>query len=237
MSTAEEKSQEVTVDQPDDTAPADSSQVSQDTEGASSGGGIVLAFLIGIAASLIVGWVIFPKLLYSRWEQPVDFNHALHVQEVDNGCASCHYFREDGTFSGIPKLANCLQCHEEPIGISKEEAHFYKTYVATRTEVPWHVYAQQPPCVFFSHAAHVRLGDMACATCHGDIGESKYLKPYQQNRISGYSRDIWGHNISGFTRHTWESMKMSDCADCHKKENVRQTSVQTNRGGCFVCHK
>lgn len=150
MSTAEEKSQEVTVDQPDDTAPANSSQVSQDTEGASSGGGIVLAFLIGIAASLIVGWVIFPKLLYSRWEQPVDFNHALHVQEVDNGCASCHYFREDGTFSGIPKLANCLQCHEEPIGISKEEAHFYKTYVATRTEVPWHVYAQQPPCVFFS---------------------------------------------------------------------------------------
>jgi len=237
MSTVEEKSKEVTVDQPDDVALADPSQASRDTEVESSGGGILLAFLIGIAASLIVGWVIFPKLLYSHKEQPVDFNHARHVQEVDNGCASCHYFREDGTFSGIPTLATCVECHEEPIGISSEEAHFVKTYVATGTEVPWYVYSRQPPCVFFSHAAHVNMGHMECATCHGDIGESEHSRVYQENRISGYSRDIWGHNISGFTRHTWESMKMADCARCHQKENVHQSSVQTKKGACFVCHK
>lgn len=237
MSTVEEKSQEVTVDQPDDTAPADPSPDSREAERESCGGGILLAFLIGVVASLIVGWVIFPKLLYSQKKQPVDFNHALHVQEVDDSCTSCHFFQEDGTFSGIPKLDKCMECHEEPVGISKEEAHFVETYVATGTEVPWHVYARQPPCVFFSHAAHVRLGDMECATCHGDIGESEHSRDYQQNRISGYSRDIWGHNISGFTRHTWESMKMADCAKCHKKENVHQTSVQTERGACFVCHK
>jgi menaquinone reductase, multiheme cytochrome c subunit len=58
-----------------------------------AGGPIILFFILGLAASLIVGWVIFPNVLYSQKKQPIDFNHALHVEEVDNGCESCHYFR------------------------------------------------------------------------------------------------------------------------------------------------
>jgi len=237
MSTVEEKSQEVTVDQPGDAAPAEPPHPSPAAGDESAGGGVLLAFLIGIAASLVVGWVIFPQLLYSRKQQPVDFNHAIHVGEVNNDCASCHYFREDGTFSGIPKLAKCVECHAEPIGISKEEADFVEKYVATGTEVPWYVYSRQPPCVFFSHAAHVKMGHMECTTCHGDIGASEHTRVYEQNRISGYSRDIWGRHISGLTRYTWESMKMADCSRCHQKENVHQSSVQTKKGACFVCHK
>jgi len=30
---------------------------------------------------------------------------------------------------------------------------------------------------------------------------------------------------------------MDDCADCHARENVPAGSVQTERDGCFVCHK
>jgi hypothetical protein len=30
---------------------------------------------------------------------------------------------------------------------------------------------------------------------------------------------------------------MDDCAECHVREGVRQASVQTTKGGCFVCHK
>ncbi len=236
MSTVEEKSQEVTEEQPDDATPVDPPEPPPATE-AEPKGGILPAFLIGIVASLIVGWVVFPQLLYSKKRQPVDFNHAIHVREVGNDCAGCHYFREDGTFSGIPKLDKCVECHAEPIGISREEADFIEKYVATGTEVPWYVYAKQPPCVFFSHAAHIKMGHMECATCHGDIGESEHARVYQENRITGYSRDIWGHNISGYTRHTWESMKMADCARCHQKENVHQSSVQTKKGACFVCHK
>jgi hypothetical protein len=29
---------------------------------------------------------------------------------------------------------------------------------------------------------------------------------------------------------------MNDCSRCHVQENVSQGSVQTLRGGCFVCH-
>lgn len=201
-----------------------------------AGASITLFFIVGFVASLIVGWVIFPQLLYSQKEQPVAFNHQLHNELVDEGCESCHFFREDGTYSGVPRLAQCIDCHEEVQGDSAEEEYFVTEYVQKDREVPWKIYARQPPCVFFTHAAHVSKAGMDCVSCHGNIGESETLKPYQENRISRYSRDIWGSNIAGIKRNSWDRMKMDDCADCHRRENVNQNSVQTHRGGCFVCH-
>ncbi len=201
-----------------------------------AGGTITLFFIIGLVASLVLGWVIFPQLLYSKKNQPIDFNHALHNELVEDGCESCHFFREDGTYSGVPKLEQCIDCHEEVNGEDPEEEKFVTQYVAKGREVPWLVYARQPDCVFFSHIAHVKMGQMDCVTCHGHIGESESLKVYEENRITGYSRDIWGKNIAGIKWNSWDRMKMDDCADCHKQNKVNLNSVQTNRGGCFVCH-
>jgi hypothetical protein len=201
---------------------------------------IILFFIVGLVASLVVGWVVFPKVLYSQRKQPIDFNHALHNKLVDAGCESCHFFREDGSFSGVPTLAQCTDCHEEVNGENPEETKFVNEYVAKGREVPWLVYAKQPDCVFFSHAAHVKMAGMDCVTCHGYIGESEHMKIYEQNRITGYSRDIYGHNIAGAllpARYPWDRMKMDDCAACHHEYNVSQGSVQTHRGGCFVCHR
>lgn len=205
----------------------------------SSGSFIFLFFLLGFFAAAIIGWVVFPKVLYSTQHQPIDFSHAAHMEMVDEGCESCHFLREDGTFSGVPGLAQCIDCHEEVQGESEEEARFVEAYVAKGREVPWLVYSRQPDCVFFSHAAHTVGAEMECATCHGDIGESNSLKPYQQNRITGYSRDIWGTNIAGFKRHTYDRMKMDDCAECHKEAQTgsHTSSVQTQKDACFVCHK
>lgn len=205
---------------------------------AGTGGMIILSFIIGFAFMMVIGWVVFPKLLYSQRQQPFSFNHALHVREVDAGCESCHYFREDGSFSGIPKLAQCTGCHEEPMGESKDEAIFVEQYVAKEREVPWFSYSRQPDCVFFSHAAHVIGAKMDCVTCHGHIGESESSRPYESNRITGYSRNIWGENIAGFKTNSWDRMKMDDCAQCHKEAGIIHTSsVQTQRDACFVCHK
>lgn len=216
---------------------ADSSTHGQNAEDEGSGGIIILFFFIGLVASLIVGWVLFPKALYSQKKQPIDFNHTLHNGLVGNGCESCHFFREDGTYSGVPKLAQCIECHEEAQGGDPEEIKFVEQYVQKKIEVPWLVYARQPDCVFFSHAAHVKTANMNCATCHGPIGESEHMKPYRQNRITGYSRDIGGENIGGFRKNTWDRMKMDDCSECHLKEKVSPGSVQTQKEGCFVCHK
>jgi hypothetical protein len=234
---ADEKNNPVSSETAHPEPVATSAQIGTQTQGDTAAGPIILFFIFGLVASLVVGWVVFPKLLYSRKMQPVDFSHALHNELVDKGCESCHFFREDGSYSGVPKLAQCIECHEEVQGESPQEAKFVNEYVLKDREVPWLVYSEQPDCVFFSHVAHVKLARMDCVTCHGNIGESENLKVYEQNRISGYSRDIWGKNIAGFKKNTWDRMKMDDCSECHVKMNVNQGSVQTKKGGCFVCHQ
>ena len=198
--------------------------------GGSSTGMIVLFFIVGFTASLAIGWIVFPKLLYSEKKQPFDFNHASHVEMVDDGCESCHFFREDGTYAGIPTMDQCIDCHEEVQGDSPDEEIFVTEYVEAEKEVPWLIYSRQPDCVYFSHAAHVKMAEMECVECHGAIGESESLKTYQENRITGYSRDIWGNNIAGIKKNSWDRMKMDDCGDCHLEK-------MGSKGACFQCHK
>lgn len=218
---------------------ADASPSNSANENESSGGFILLFFIIGFALSLVVGWGIFPKLLYSQKNQPINFNHALHVEQVEDGCNSCHFLREDGSFSGIPKNQQCIECHAEIQGESEDEAVFVNEYVLKDREVPWFSYSRQPDCVFFSHAAHIQGAKLECVTCHGPIGESEVARPYERNRITGYSRDIWGKNIAGLKKNSWDGMKMDDCAECHKGTAALKhaSSVQTERDACFVCHK
>ncbi|MGD1968259.1 MAG: cytochrome c3 family protein [Desulfobacterales bacterium] len=235
MTTEEQANAAIAKDQ-QSTTPSTEKTPPDKTDSAGAGGPIILFFIIGLIASLLVGWVVFPKLLYSQKNQPIDFNHALHNELVEDGCESCHFFREDGSYHGVPKLEQCIECHEEVNGEDPEEARFVNEFVAINREVPWLVYSRQPQNVFFSHAAHVKMGEIDCVVCHGHIGESESLPIYKENRISGYSIDIWGRRISGIKRNSWDRMKMDDCAECHRNEGVNQNSVQTLRGGCFVCH-
>ncbi len=205
------------------------------------GSGLVY-FLAGFMPALIVGWLIFPLALYSKQPQPIQFSHAVHINpdigisgdtEIER-CLYCHSFREDGTFTGIPRLDTCMECHddpESPLGEEPEEKKFLKEYVAQEKEVPWLAYYRQPDCVYFSHIAHVKMGNLDCRTCHGDHGRSENLPPYQRNLLTGYSRNIWGMNIAGYKSNPWDRMKMDDCGDCHTK------SGHPENNACFVCHK
>lgn len=258
MSQLEDKEKEMTgegEDNPEEELLTKSEQNEPENE---SSGPILLFFIIGLVVSMIIGWVIFPKLLYSQKKQPIDFNHALHNQEVDQGCESCHFFRDDGSFAGVPKNDQCAVCHEEILGESADEAILVEEYIYKDKEVPWLIYSKQPDCVFFSHVAHIKMAKMDCKTCHGHIGESESLKTYEENRITGYSRDIWGKNISGIKKNEWDRMKMGDCAACHKEAANANASTHKRspklffdlvamvfpdagkpqkKEACFVCHK
>jgi menaquinone reductase, multiheme cytochrome c subunit len=199
----------------------------------SKGWGVFLFFMIGFVGSLLAGWILFPELLYSKKNQPIDFNHAVHLDIVDDGCNSCHYFEEDGSFTGMPDLSKCTDCHESAQTDNPEEIKFVDEYVTPGIEVPWLNHSKQPDCVFFSHSAHVTGAGMSCESCHGDIGTSEHTRVYEENRITGYSRDIWGKSISRLGNPEPGEplpMKMNDCAKCHEEETG-------HKGACFQCHK
>jgi len=189
-----------------------------------------LMFGLGLAVMLCVGWVGFPRALYVQRQQPLEFRHKTHAEKSGIAdCNECHALQTDGSFAGIPAMDKCASCHSEKIGESKNEALLVNNYIKTGHETPWLVYAAQPANVWFSHAIHLRRAGLQCSDCHGNYGVSDELKIYQVNRISGYSRDIWGHSMSRFRRAPGDGMKMSDCEDCHHQRRVEV--------GCLGCHK
>ncbi len=190
----------------------------------------LLVFGFGFALALVAGWVAFPRALYVRREQPLEFHHKTHSEKSGlTQCDSCHSLNSDGEFAGMPPTEICAGCHAEKLGTSKSEATLVDNYVKPGRETPWLVSSWQPANVWFSHAIHMRGGGLACSECHGNYGESDEMRIYEQNRISGYSRDIWGHSISRLRRAPHDGMKMSDCEACHRRHNIEV--------GCLGCHK
>ncbi len=184
----------------------------------------------GLALALFAGWYGFPRILYRSETQPLQFSHAVHAGEkAGMACGDCHVLDAAGRFHGIPGTAKCAECHSAPLGDSKEEKMLVDDYVTPSKELPWRVYSRQPDNAYFPHAAHVALAKIPCAECHGPYGQSEAPRVYEVNRITGYSRDIWGPNISGIASHPWEGMKMDRCVTCH--------ATHGRRDGCIDCHK
>jgi hypothetical protein len=188
-----------------------------------------IPFAAGVAVALAAGWIAFPYAIYGSRPQPVNFSHKVHADKAGAKCEDCHGFREDGSYAGVPKLEKCTGCHAAPMGTSAAEKQFFDNYVTPNREPVWHSYAGQPQNVFFSHASHVKLAGLKCGQCHGPVGASDSLGAFQQDRISGYSRDVlpvaeWKHN-----RGAGHSMSMDDCVACHRTRGLKHS--------CLECHQ
>ncbi len=193
-----------------------------------------LLFVLGFVLASAFGFWLTPTILYAEKTQPIDFSHKVHIESAGSSCEDCHSFRDDGSFTGIPSLEKCIECHEDPMGEDIENPRHKEAeaklveYVTAGKPIEWYVYSKQQDCVFFSHIAHVEKKGLECATCHGNHGETDNLRPYVYNRLTGLSRDIWGYSQLGLGGPP-ERMKMDDCAACHRENNVHDA--------CFVCHK
>ncbi len=235
----------------------------------SSSSGGVLPFFLGLVVVLFLGWWGFPRLLFSAAEQPVRFSHLAHVdltelglsdeeivkweekypQNPGSACEDCHFFNDDGSFSGIPTNESCSSCHDpdsEPYGEDPEEKRYLEQYLAKDKEVPWLIYQYQPDNVYFSHAAHQ---DISCLTCHPNVGKTDTPPTHYRNILTDYSNGGYmiqfgrGANMEqafaydkdemadkvtgeGYSRGT---MKMWECEQCH--------AIKGQSNACFVCHR
>jgi len=174
-----------------------------------------ILFVVGLVGGLVVGWVLFPQVLYSTQQQPLTFNHVVHVE---GGAWPARTVTSSGRTGPTPGsgVDNCAGCHQAPMvsGDTKTEEKLIADYIEPGKAIPWVSYTWQPDNVFFSHAAHVKGAQMKCTECHRDVLKEAKTPPVKVNRLTGYRG---------------ETMKMFVCEDCHAAKNVPN--------GCDVCHK
>ena len=151
--------------------------------------------LIGLAIGFFLFFLFISFGLSSKADQPISFNHKKHLEQ-GLGCDACHRFFKTQTFSGMPDLNTCLECHKELVTKSPEEEKI-RQFQQKGKGISWKRIYEQPDHVFFSHRRHVVLGKLSCQTCHGEIGQSE--KPLTK---------------------PWVKMTMTWCMDCHTKSKV-----------------
>ncbi len=187
-------------------------------------------FFAGLAGTLLLGWIVFPYLIFRSVDQPLQFSHKTHTGDnIGLKCVDCHTYDKDGRFIGIPATKVCRPCHSEPVGTSNEDTRLVTDYVNTGREIPWVVYSRQPENVYFSHATHVRLAGLKCQSCHFGHAYTSNLRPARFSRISGYSLDIFGRTLFNVPSTPSRGMSMDDCASCHRAKGVNES--------CIGCHK
>jgi len=131
--------------------------------------------------------------LYVHSEQPIAFNHKIHVSELGLGCAFCHINVDRSTKAEIPPVEICISCHRE-IAVERPEIKKLLQYWEKKEPVPWiHIYSM-PDYVFFTHKRHISAG-IDCSECHGEV---EYMK--KMRRVS--------------------SLEMGWCVNCHRVRNA-----------------
>jgi len=172
----------------------------------------LLSVLIVVATSLLSGCKFQPGIGYNKGfspDQPIAFDHSLHVQQNKIQCQYCHNQGERSAHSTIPALSTCMNCHlviRNKPGTkdeSPEIAKLVEAYNAGKS-IPWVKVHMLPDHVKFNHSAHVLKG-VNCQTCHGEVENMKKVEQFSD-------------------------LSMGWCVNCHREP---QHNAPTN---CSTCH-
>ena len=150
------------------------------------GGGI-------FALLLIVGLPFYARMNNNRVgvpvEQPVDFQHNLHVTQVGLDCRYCHNTVETSNTASVPPTETCMTCHSQ-LRVDTPQLQAVVASWESGAPIAWNRVHDMPDYVFFNHSAHVNNG-VGCSSCHGRV-----------DQMAG----MWKN----------EPMTMGWCLECHR---------------------
>lgn len=133
--------------------------------------------------------------------QPIAFSHKTHAGEYKIACQYCHTGVERGKSATIPSTNICMNCHtyiqEGSKYGTKEIGKILASYESGKP-IEWVRIHNLPDLVYFNHAQHVKVGGIACQTCHGPVEEMEEV--YQYSDLS-----------------------MGWCINCHRQTKVDLT--------------
>lgn len=126
--------------------------------------------------------------------QPIAFSHKLHAGQYEIDCQYCHTGVRKSKNANIPSVNICMNCHS---AIKADSPEIQKLYAARDENRPieWVRVHNLPDLAYFNHSQHVKVGNIECQTCHGQI---------QEMEVVGQA----------------ELLTMGWCIDCHRQTDV-----------------
>jgi hypothetical protein len=110
----------------------------------------------------------YPAFIQKAPEQPVPFNHALHIGlKID--CRYCHSSVEVAASAGIPPTQTCMSCHSVIRTDSAALAPVRDSFQSGKP-IEWNRVHDLGDFVYFNHSIHVAKG-VGCSTCHGQVSQ------------------------------------------------------------------
>jgi hypothetical protein len=137
--------------------------------------------------------------------QPIQFNHQKHVKDAGMECSACHQYFADHQHSGLPDLALCTGCHQQPLTKSPEEAKLIRL-AASPAPPAFRKLFRLPDHAYYSHRRHVTIAKLPCTTCHGGIADTTAPPPRPLVRIT-----------------------MATCTGCHTRQSVQTDCTACHR--------
>jgi hypothetical protein len=130
---------------------------------------IVGLTLVGTGVTAGVWYYFTPKYTRVGYQplQPVNFSHAVHVDQLGMDCRYCHSAVEQAWYSNIPASSTCMNCHNQ---VLKEDARLaqVRESAASGHSIPWVQIHRLPDFAYFNHSVHVNRG-VSCVSCHARI--------------------------------------------------------------------
>ncbi len=115
-------------------------------------------------------------------DQPIKFSHQIHAGQNKINCLYCHNTAEISKSAGIPSAAVCLNCHQMVVKEGSRSGSFEINKIIRAIEnnepIVWNRVYNLPDHVFFSHAQHVKAGQLECAQCHGAVEEMHIIQQF-----------------------------------------------------------
>ncbi|MFT4203297.1 MAG: c-type cytochrome [Chitinophagaceae bacterium] len=135
-------------------------------------------------------------------EQPIFYSHKVHAGVNQINCQYCHIGVYQGKQATIPSVNICMNCHKaiteytgaplhdedgnEVNGTAEIKKLFkYAGYSGTgdwdaskAKPIEWTRIHNLPDHVYFNHSQHVKVGQVACQTCHGEVTKMDEMKQF-----------------------------------------------------------
>ena len=151
-----------------------------------------------VGASALGGLVFFfwyygsPKYTDVGYQpdQPINYSHKFHVQELGLDCRYCHSFVEFSSEANVPSTNTCMNCHNN---IEKESEDLDVLIASFNEDIPieWVKVHMLPDFTYFDHSVHLNA-DIGCVSCHGRVDQMDVVRQV-------------------------EPLSMSWCLECHRE--------------------